>query len=235
MPRPLDNDEVKALALALLKSKTQRDKQTKIGPSGIGNPCDYCVALALTGHGQYRENPWWLGARVGTAVHSLMEYEVGKHVDTPRSPEFNALKDAATEERLFITNIEGYGNIYGNADLTLTTGNLIDWKTTKKDTVKKYKLDGVPPAYVVQQSLYAYGWNQLEPGLITTCSLVFISRDGSGDADVWVYSWEYDEQVAVDALNRLRGLWEFLQNGGDIDTLESHEACFYCQNILRRW
>ncbi len=235
MVRPLDDDEVKALALALLKSKTARDKQTKIGPSGIGNPCDYCVGLALTGHGQYRENPWWLGARVGTAVHSLMEHEIGKHTATPRAPEFEALRDAAVEERLFITNIEGYGNIYGNADLTLTSGNLIDWKTTKKDTVKKYRLDGIPPAYYVQQNLYAYGWNQIEPGIVKRCSLVFISRDGSGDGDVWVYSWDYDEQAALDAISRLDELWQFLHGGGDVESLPSDENCFYCQNILRRW
>lgn len=168
-------------------------------------------------------------------MHSLLEEEVLKHVDTPMAPEFNALKDAVAEQRLFITNIEGYGNIYGNADLSLVTGNLIDWKTTKKDTVKKYKLDGVPRAYYIQQNLYAYGWNQQQPGTIKRCSLVFISRDGSGDSDVWVYSWDYDEEAALEALNRLRNIWGFLQSGGDVDSLESHEDCFTCQNILRRW
>lgn len=231
----LDNDEVRELALNLLKSKTKRDKQTKIGPSGMGNPCDYCLALALAGKGQYRESPWWLGAKLGTATHSLLESEVKKHIDTPMSNEFNALKDAAVEERLFICHIDGYGNVYGNADLTLTTGNLIDWKTTKKDTVKKYKLDGIPRAYYVQQNLYAYGWNQIQPGLIKRCSLVFICRDGTGDSDVWVHSWDYDEEAALEAVNRLEKMWRYLQDGGDIDMITSDDDCFTCQNILRRW
>lgn len=231
----LDDDQIKELALNLLKTKTKRDKQTKIGPSGIGNPCDYCLACALAGQGQYKESPWWLGARIGTATHSLLEKEVLKHIDTPMSPEFEVLRGAMPEHRLFITNIPGYGNIYGNADLTLTTGNLIDWKTSKKDTIKKYKLDGVPKAYYVQQNLYAYGWNQLQEGTVKRCSLVFVARDGSGDSDVWVTSWDYDQDAVDEALNRLRKLWNYLQEGGDIDMLESSEECFTCQNILRRW
>lgn len=231
----LDDDQIKELALSLLKSKTQRDRQSKIGPSGIGNPCDYCLATQLLGQGQYVDSPWWLGARVGTAVHALLEHEVNKHTARPLSPEFNVLQDANAEQRLFVYRLPGYGDIYGNSDLRLTTDNLIDWKTSKKDTIKKYKLDGVPDQYVIQQMLYAYAWNLIEPGAVQRCSLVFIARDGAGDADVWVHSFDYDEQVALDALNRLRVLWEWLQSGGDPDTLESHEDCFVCQTILRRW
>jgi hypothetical protein len=231
----LDDDQIKQLALDLLKSKTNRDKQRKIGPSGIGNPCDYCLALALLGAGNDAPSPWWLGARIGTAMHSMLEHEVDKHTDRPLSPEFNVLQDANTETRLFITTVDGYGDIYGNSDLRLTTDNLIDWKSSTRDKIKKYKLDGVPPQYVVQQMLYAYGWNQIEAGAVERCSLVFVARDGTGDNDVFVYSFDYDETVALDALNRLRELWDFLQSGGDPDILESHEDCFVCQNILRRW
>lgn len=231
----LDDDQVKELALNLLKTKTDRDKQYKIGPSGIGNPCDYCVANALLGNGQGGPGQWWLGAKLGTYTHAGLEQEVLKHVVEAQSPEFKALEGAVAEQRLYITTIEGYGDIHGNADLSLVTGNLIDWKTTKKDTIKKYRLDGVPRAYYVQQNLYAYGWNQMQPGTIQRCSLVFIARDGSGDQDVHVMSWDYDEQCVEEALNRLRGIWGYLQSGGDTDSLESHDDCFYCQNILRRW
>jgi hypothetical protein len=232
---PLDDDQIKELALSLLKAKTKRDKQSKIGPSGIGNPCDYCLAMALLGGGQYRESPWWLGARMGTAMHGLLEHEANKHIHTPELPEFNALKDANTETRLFVYHLDGYGSIYGSSDLRLTTDNLIDWKSSTKDKIKRYKLDGVPQQYVIQQMLYAYAWNIIEPGAVERCSLVFVARDGSGDNDVWVCSFDYDSQVALDALNRLRVMWEWLQSGGDPDTLESHAECFTCQNILRRW
>lgn len=230
----LDDDQIKQLTLDLLKGKSKRDKQTKIGPSGIGNPCDYCLACSLIG-GQYDDsNPWWLGAKIGTSVHSLMEHEITKHVATPMESRFNVLKDANVEARIFITYLPGYGNIYGNSDLRLTTDNLIDWKTTKKDKIKYLKMDGLPEQYIVQQMLYAYGWNQIEPGAVTRCSLVFIARDGSGDNDVYVASFDYDEAVAIKAVNRLKEMWEFLQSGGDPDSLESHADCFRCKQVLRR-
>lgn len=231
----LDDDQIKQLTLDLLKSKTKRDKQTKIGPSGIGNPCDYCLALSL-GAGQYSDtNKWWMGARIGTAIHHLMEREINKHIVTPMSPEFNVLKDANVEARLYITHLEGYGNIYGNSDLRLTTDNLIDWKTTTRDKMKRYRLDGIPESYVIQQMLYAYGWNQIEEGAVSRCSLVFIARDGTSDADVLVVSFDYDPEVVQKALNRLREVWDYLRNGGDVDKLASDDHCFMCQQVYRRW
>jgi len=230
----LDDDQIKQLTLDILKGKSKRDKQTKIGPSGIGNPCDYCLAASLKG-GQYQSGPWWLGAKLGTAMHMYLENEINKNIDTPTRPELNALKDASTEQRLFIHNLPGYGNIYGNSDLRLTTGNLIDWKSSTKDKIKRYKLDGIPTQYIIQQNLYAYGWNLIEPGAVEVCSLVFVARDGSGDNDIWVHSFDYSPDIAEGALNRLTKVWEFLQSGGDIDTLDSHDECFTCQNILRRW
>lgn len=231
----LDDDQIKQLTLDLMKGKTRRDKQTKIGPSGIGDPCDYCLAMSLLG-GQFQDkNPWWMGAKIGTYMHKGLELEIDKHVHTPTEPKFNALKDASTEQRLFITNLEGYGNIYGNSDLRLTSGNLIDWKSSTKDKIKKYKVNGVPTQYIVQQQLYGYGWNQVEPGAVERLSLVFIARDGSGDNDVLVHSFDYSPDIVEFALKRLRDTWTYLQSGGDTDKLESHEDCFNCQNILRRW
>lgn len=230
----LDDDQIKQLTLDLLKTKTRRDKQSKIGPSGIGNPCDYCLAISLKG-GQYNdENKWWLGARVGTAIHSLMEHEVGKHVDTPMAPEYNVLKDANTESRLFITHLPGYGNIYGNSDLRLTTGNLIDWKTSTRDKIKRYRLDGIPYSYIVQQNLYAYAWNQITEGAVEKCSLVFIARDGTSDADVLVVSFDYDPAIVELALERLAIVWEWVQAGKDIEDLASDDHCFACSMIYRR-
>lgn len=230
----LDDLEIKQLTLDLMKTPTKRDGQRIIGPSSIGNPCDYCLAMSLVGTPS-GSSPWWMGARIGTAIHTLMETEIAKHQNTPMEPKFEALRNAAVEESLFIARIEDYGDVYGKSDLALTSRNLIDWKTSTKEKIKKLKLDGVPQQYRVQQSLYALGWNQIEPGVIERWSLVFIARDGSGDNDVWVYSEDYDEQVAVDALFRLQAAWDYLYAGGDIEAVRSHEDCFVCQNLLRRW
>lgn len=231
----LTDFEVKNLVIDLLQTQSKRDKQSRIGASEIGNPCDYCVANRLLGTPKL-SSKWWLGARIGTGIHSELENEISKHVEEPQSSKFNMLKDAASEYKLFIYEMEGYGKINSTADLLVTNAlHLIDFKTSKKRQVDKYKLNGVPYQYVVQQQLYAYGFNQLVPGLVKRISLMFINRDGSTSDDFWVHSFDYDEQVAVSALDRLEKLWQYVSNkDNDPEQLDSHPECFYCNMVLHR-
>ena len=231
---PLTDFEVKNLVMDLLKTQSKRDKQPKIGASEIGNPCRYCLAKRLKGDPKL-SSEFWLGARIGTGIHAELEKEVAKHVDEPQDVKFSVLKDAASEYNLHIYNMEGYGEIRSTADLFVTNAlHLIDFKTSKKKQVDKYKLDGVPYQYVVQQMLYAYGFNQMVPGLVERISLVFINRDGSTDRDFWVHSFDYDEQIALDALARLEEMWDYVRNDRPIEALESHPDCFYCNVVLHR-
>ena len=224
---PLEDAQVKRLILDLLKSPSERDKQRKVGASNISNPCDYCLARALHG-GPSEPNKWWLGARIGTAIHGALEEEEFKHIDRPRSYHYLALEGAKIEEKIVLGHIEGYGTISSKPDLVLTKENhLLDHKTSTKDKIKKYKLFGIPTAYKYQTMLYAWGLNK--QGIpIERVSLVFIARDGTTDDDIWVYSLDYDENMALRAWERLEGLWEFLQSGGNVNELESHEDCFTC-------
>lgn len=230
----LSDNEVKYLILDLLKTQSKRDKQSKIGASEIGNPCDYCVANRLLGKRKV-QSKYWMGARIGTGIHAELEKEVDKHVINPQDHKFDVLKDAASEYNLHITDIEGYGEIRSTADLLVTNSlHLIDFKTSKKTQVNKYKMTGVPKQYVVQQQLYAYGFNQMVEGLVERISLVFINRDGSTDDDVWVHSFDYDESVALAALDRLDDIWQYVSNGGDPEKLDSHADCFYCNVVIHR-
>lgn len=231
---PLTDNEVKSLVTDLLKTKSKRDKQSRIGASEIGNPCEYCVAHRLAGTPR-RESKFWMGARIGTGIHAELEKEIEKHVDKAQDNKFKLLEDAASEYNLHITDMEGYGEIRSTADLMVTQAlHLIDFKTTKKLQLQKYKLHGVPEQYVIQQQLYAYGFNQIAPGLVERISLVFINRDGSSDDDVWVASFDYDEKVATAALDRLRRIWEYVQDGQDLERLDSYYDCFYCNVVLQR-
>lgn len=231
---PLSDYEVKALVVDLLKTQTARDKQSKIGASEIGNPCDYCVASRLAGKPKV-SSEYWLGARIGTGIHAELEREIAKHTEEPQGTIFNALKGAASEYKMSIYDMEGYGLIKSTADLLVTNHlHLIDFKTSKKRQVDKYKLDGVPLQYVVQQQLYGYGFNQLIPGLVKRISLMFINRDGSTDSDFWVHSFDYDEQVALDALARLEVLWTYVREDNNIEALNSHPECFYCNVVIHR-
>jgi hypothetical protein len=228
----LQDSEVKRLILDLLKTPSERDRQVKVGASQISNPCDYCLARALNG-GPSAPNRWWLGARIGTAIHAALEAEAEKHIDRPRSYHFDALAGALIEQKITLGYLEGYGYVTSKPDLALVKHqHLIDHKTSTKAKIAKYKLDGVPTAYIYQTQLYAWGLNQA--GIpIERISLNFIARDGTTDDDIWIWSVDYDESLALRAWNRLLGIWDFVKNDGDVSTLQSHEDCFSC-NISGR-
>lgn len=223
----LSDAEVKRLVIDLLKTPSERDRQRKVGASQISNPCDYCLANALRG-GPSVPNRWWLGARIGTAIHAALEAEEEKHIDRPRSYHFDSLAGAKIEEKITLGVIQGYGVISSKPDLALVKEqHLLDHKSTTKEKLKKYKLYGVPLAYEYQTQLYAWGLNK--QGIrIDRISLNFICRDGTTDDDIWIYSLDYNEEKAVLAWSRLEAIWEFVNNGGDISTLRSHEDCFPC-------
>ena len=225
----LTDEQVKRLTLDLLKNPSERDKQHKVGASQIANPCDYCLgsALKVGGESKNASNRWWLGARIGTAIHSALESEEEKHIDRPMSYHFDALEGAQIEERIVLGVIPGYGVIGSKPDLVLTKHNqLIDHKTSTKAKIARYKLDGVPVAYVYQTQLYAWGLNK--SGItIERISLNFIARDGTQDSDIWVTSFDYDESVAVKAWERLESIWNYIQ-GHAVSTLASHPDCFQC-------
>lgn len=223
----LSDPEVKRLIIDLLKTPSERDKQAKVGASNISQPCDYCLGRALQG-GPAEPNRFWLGARIGSAIHAALEAEEEKHIDRPRSYHFEALEGALIEQKIHLGYVEGYGNISSKPDLALVKHcHLLDHKTTSKAKLKNYKLSGVPKAYIYQTMLYAWGLNK-QGVRIDRVSLVFICRDGSTDDDIWVYSTDYDESLAERAWARLEGIWNFLQSGGSVGQLESDEDCFTC-------
>lgn len=231
--RTLEDAEVKQLILDLLKNPGERDKQTLIGASEIGNPCEYCLANRLK-QTPRKSSKYWLGTKIGTAIHRELEHEEIKHIEVPQNYRFAALKGARIEESITLGNIAGYGIIKSKPDLVLVgSRHLIDHKTSTKNKVAHYKLDGVPRQYVIQQNLYAWGLNQAGIG-IDRISLSFVNREGLTDDDIWIHSFDYDEQVALDAWRRLELVWSWLQAGGDVEELESDPDCYYCNVVLRR-
>jgi len=174
-----------------------------------------------------------LGAKIGTAIHAELEQEEKKHVAAGRG-KFKALRGALIEQSMELGTIEGYGTVRLKPDLVLVSErHLVDHKTTSKTKLSHYKLDGIPYQYVVQQNLYAWGLNK--NGIpIERISLSFINREGTSDSDINVFSFDYNEQIAVDAWARLTKMWDDLQNGLDPDTLASDPGCFECTRVLHR-
>ena len=235
--RTLEDQEVKYLVLDMLKRESARDKQRMVGASNIGNPCDYCLAHAVAGTGGGKSNPFWLGARIGTAIHAALEEQAELHIDTPLEHKFNALRGAKIEQKIVLGTIPGYGTIKSKPDLVLVEHNhLLDYKGSTKAKMQKMRATNtVPIQYEYQQQLYAWGLNR-EGIQVDRISLVFIARDGSGDGDVWVHSFDYDEDKAVKAWERLEGIVAYIHEFGveGIDNLDSHPDCWYCSNIIGR-
>lgn len=171
-----------------------RSLQVKIGPSEIGTECDHCLAAKLAGWTETERGEAWLPT-IGTAVHSWIEQAFRNHPEGP-----NGTRRFLTETRVPVGEIDGE-EITGSTDLAdVVAGWTWDWKIVGPTTLKSAK---VKPSrqYVVQQMLYARGWNRLGVK-ITHVGIAYLPRNAmSLNAGVW-WSAPYDPAVAEAALER---------------------------------
>jgi hypothetical protein len=231
----ITNQRMRDIAVSLFKQESDRDKQKKIGASDFSDPCAYHLAKKLLGE---PEDPmkYWLGGKIGTAVHSFLEDAMTK-ADLELLPE---LKSAVVEEKIYLGELEGYGTINSKPDLVLVEdGHLVDWKTSSRDKTRKMQkvLFGESSdasvtyslkKYYTQAQIYAWGLNKAGTK-IDACSLVFINRDGTTENDIWAHTFEYDESHAEAAWLRLEGIWAALQVSRDPEQFEKDADCFKCR------
>lgn len=233
------DDRVRELVLSLWKQASARDGQKKVGASDFSDPCDYHLALKLSGNGQ-GESKYWLGAKLGTAVHEFLEARIPES-DLSQFPEFT---NPLIEQSIVLGELDGYGTIKSKPDLALVEGkHLIDWKTTKRDKSKQlqdviYGLAGETKTakasaytlkkYFAQTQIYAWGLNK--SGVeIDGISLVFINRDGAQDSDLWTWTFPYDEEFAESIWKRLETLWERVRNNEPTESFTRDLECFNCK------
>ncbi len=227
----LSDAQVKQMTVDLFLQKSERDKQHKVGASNISDPCTKHLAHALLGTPE-PEAKYWMGAKIGTAIHSFLESAIDNSSD-------DVLQGAIVEQKIELGNIAGYGDISSKPDLVLPNSkHLIDWKTSSRQKVKKLQnlTDGLKddPAsaytlkkYIGQTQLYAWGLNNA--GIeIERATLVFINREGTFANDIWTYSVDYNENIALALWSRVSNLWAELQNGAHPDSYTATEHCFKC-------
>jgi len=226
--------KTKELLIGLLQSETERDKQRKVGASQISNPCTKHLAMALAGIPQ-EPSKYWLGGKIGTAVHLLIEDLIAK-ADLAKFPE---LEDCLVEQSIVLGELPDYGVVKSKPDLALVKDkHLIDWKTTKRDEAKRIqkwldtgvinaKTEYTMKKYMAQGQLYAWGLSNMGVA-IETIALAFISRDGTNEADIVVVDFEYDEVAAMKLWRRLELLWEELQSGVHPESYAGDADCFNC-------
>ncbi len=229
----LTNDEIKQMTVDLFLQQSERDKQYKVGASNISNPCTKHLAQdLLTQAGPEEKQKYWMGAKIGTAIHSFLESAIDSSSD-------DLLSNAIVEKKIKLGSLDGYGDIHSKPDLVLPSSrHLIDWKTSTRAKVKKLQnlTDGLKddPAsaftlkkYIGQTQLYAWGMTQA--GIpIEKATLVFINRDGTYENDIWTYTLDYNEDIALALWKRLANLWDELQNGAHPDSYLPTEHCYKC-------
>ena len=223
--------EVKDMTVRLFLQKSERDKQHKVGASNISDPCTKHLAHALLGTPE-PEMKYWMGGKIGTAIHSFLESSIDASTDT-------VLAECVVEQKITLGDIPGYGVVSSKPDLVLPSSqHIIDWKTSSRAKIKKLQnvLAGLKQdedtlytlkKYIGQLQLYMWGVNQAGTK-ITSGSLVFINRDGTNENDVWVYSVQYDEASALALWNRVNNLWAELEGGTTPDSYPDTPECFKC-------
>lgn len=231
----ITNSRVQKIALSLLKQQSERDAQKKIGASDFSDPCSYHLAKKLLGE-QEGPSKYWLGAKIGTAMHSLLEDAI-ENADLAELPE---LAEREVEKKITLGELPGYGEIKSKPDFAMIRDkHLIDWKTSTRDKTKKMQrtlFEEKPDSaalYIIQRyytQLQIYAWGLNKAGIeIDGCSMVFINRDGTTDSDVWAYTFDYSEEYAAGTWKRLEEIWAGLQVDPSPEQFDRHPECFKCK------
>lgn len=214
--------------LTALKKPSDRDRQRLVGPSNLSNACSYCLAKDMLGVPEGNKR-YWVGAKFGSMIHAGMEELFRER--------------GLVEQRVTVGEIPGYGVITGSCDL-FVDNTVVDWKTTTREKLTFYRraeadepddteLSKITEAratlarYFFQTNLYGLGMENAGH-TVERVSVVFLCRDGKTDDDIWSASRPYDRDVALKVLDRASRLWEYLQEGNDIEALTSHPACYPC-------
>jgi hypothetical protein len=206
---------------------SDRTLQRMIGPSEIGNPCNRWIGYKqLHIPERPRAVPW--KATVGTGGHMWMETAVDRY-------NLQHYELLGYNERFYIETKVNVGEvngvpITGSSDVfDRVTGTVVDWKFPGPNILKGYRRKLYPgDQYRDQAHLYGRGW--VRAGFrVNRVMIFFLPRDGELD-DHYVWSEAYDEQVALDALERLAGIDLAVQalGTGALELLSTHPH--YCNN-----
>jgi hypothetical protein len=217
----VSKSEIKFQLLNELTKPTARDKQFRVGPSDLGNPCPHCLgrklsATEVSGESDFSLYPW-----LGTAVHAYLERKVFQ------------TEDFLHEQRLYVGDIELYGPVKGTADLvhsqaTEKLGTFVgDWKIVGIKKIKSYRVNGAPKQYRYQAQLYARGC-ELAGMPVDSIAIIFIPRDSGNVNDIYVYEEGYQPEMAQAALNRASAIYKEVLAGEGYESLPSDPDCFVC-------
>jgi len=198
-----DPKELLLTALKAGDAKRDRSTQVQIGPSELGG-CRRKVWYRLNDQPETNDNELKLAAIMGTAIHAEIEKALSDNADV-----------------MLETEVE-YNGMKAHIDCFVpSTGDVIDWKTSKIKNL------GYFPSTQQRWQVQVYGYLLTKNGhKVERVSLVAIARDGD-ERDVKVHTEEYNEAMALEALNWLSAIKE----SADAPAPEKDESyCkFYCK------
>ena len=210
---------------AQIMAPDSRSRQTKVGPSDIGDACDRCLAykmaLRLPG-AQPKRDEGGLKAFFGTGLHRVME----ERLQEVAMGEKTGLK-ILSESKFDIGEIPGYGIIRGTTDALLYT-SIFDWKTTDRPKLAKYRTKGVPQNYRYQMHMYGLGAH-LAGHTVEWCNLIFFPRDSNDWRDIWQYVEPFNPDMARRAMRRAETIWNDWVLTGRMAELASADDCWTCR------
>ena len=203
-----------------------RSSQRRIGPSGLGNPCDHCLAddmsAVLPGHAT-EPRPSGLAAIIGTGMHFFLEHLfVGQ--------EWDDIKYQGELSNLECAYIDNYGTITGTAD-AYAMATVVDFKFPGIKKIKHYKQSGVPVDYYYQRQFYGRGIANLGWPVNQVANL-FIPRDSNDPRDIWYDIAPFDPSLCDKAEKRANIIWNDYVLEGRSDELGSDDECYTCNNIF---
>ena len=199
-----DPKELLVTALHKKENSRPRSNQVQIGPSELGG-CRRKVWYRLNDQPETNDNELKLAAIMGTAIHGAIE---------------SALD--GREDLMIETEVE-YNGMKAHIDLFIpSSGDVVDWKTVKKQNLSYF------PSQQQRWQVQVYGYllDKSGKGKPQRVNLVAIPRDGD-ERDIKVHTEEYDEAVALEALSWL----EAIKESGEAPSPERDESyCkFYCK------
>ena len=204
-------NDPKELLFEVLRSKDAgraRSKQAQVGPSELGG-CRRKVWYRLNDQPETNDNELKLAAIMGTAIHASIEDAI-RTVD-PKG------------EKYWVETAVEYSGMKAHIDLFIPeTGDVVDWKTVKKQNLSYFPT--TQQRWQVQ--VYGYLLDKSGKGKPRTVNLVAIARDGD-ERDVRVHSEAYDPAIAEEAMNWLSAIKE----SAEVPEPEKDESyCkFYCK------
>jgi hypothetical protein len=176
-------------------SDAPRSKQRTIGPSEIGTPCSRRLGYHFLDVPKVNYDPAPWIPTVGTAIHMWLE-DVFKSANLEHEPGLRWL----IEHRVNVGEI-GDESINGSCDLyDRVTRTVVDWKSCGVTALRNYRKAGPGDTYRTQLHLYGRGWTRR--GLpVDRVALIALPRNAEL-ADAYIWHEPYNEQLAVDALDR---------------------------------